>query len=103
MPLTALPWETIGPGALLTLAVILILTGRLVPRASLMDKQREADNWRQAHERSEAARQIEQQARAESQSQVSELLAHARTTQAFIAALQSHAAPLLRDRGEADS
>jgi hypothetical protein len=46
-----------GPTALLTLVVLLVLTGRLVPRSTLTDMRDERDMWRAAHTTSEAARQ----------------------------------------------
>ncbi|MEU3826438.1 hypothetical protein AB0F36_14135 [Streptomyces sp. NPDC029080] len=48
-----------GLGALLTLVVLLILTGRLVPRRTHEDVLADRDNWRQAYLQSEAARQLE--------------------------------------------
>jgi hypothetical protein len=50
-----------GPTALLALVVLLVLTGRLVPRATLEDMQRERDTWRAAHTESEKARQAERE------------------------------------------
>ena len=48
-----------GLGALLTLVVLLILTGRLVPRRTHEDVIADRDNWRQAFLQSEAARKEE--------------------------------------------
>lgn len=57
----------IGLGALLTLVVLLILTGRLVPRRTHEDALSDRDNWRSAFMESEAARKVEHE-------QVEELL-----------------------------
>lgn len=40
-----------GPGGLLTLVVLLVLSGKLVPRSTLRDTQRERDQWRVAAEK----------------------------------------------------
>jgi hypothetical protein len=66
-----LPVTEAGPTALLALVVLLILTGRLVPRSTLQDMREERDTWRAAHTESETARQAERE-------QVGELLEMAR-------------------------
>jgi hypothetical protein len=48
-----------GAVALLTLVVLFILTGRLVPRKTHEDALADRDNWRQAYLESEAARKVE--------------------------------------------
>jgi hypothetical protein len=48
-----------GLGALLTLVILLILTGRLVPRRTHEDTLADRDNWRQAYLESEKARKVE--------------------------------------------
>ncbi|MGW5130345.1 hypothetical protein [Streptomyces sp. NPDC004135] len=48
-----------GATALLVLVVLLILTGRLVPRRIHEDAIADRDNWRQAYLESEAARRVE--------------------------------------------
>jgi hypothetical protein len=48
-----------GLGALLTLVILLVLTGRLVPRRTHEDALADRDNWRQAFLESEAARKVE--------------------------------------------
>ncbi|MFB6811257.1 hypothetical protein [Streptomyces sp. NPDC056387] len=62
----------LGVSGLLVLVVLLILTGRLVPRSTLLDMREERDTWRAAHTESEAARQAER-------AQVTELLELSRT------------------------
>lgn len=51
-----------GPDALLTAIVSAvvwaILTGRLVPRSTLLDMRQDRDYWRTAHETSEGTRTI---------------------------------------------
>jgi hypothetical protein len=56
-----------GLGALLSLVVLLILTGRLIPRRTHEDAIADRDNWRSAFLESEAARKVEHE-------QVEELL-----------------------------
>ncbi|MFD8199963.1 hypothetical protein [Streptomyces sp. NPDC059701] len=48
-----------GLGALLSLVILLVLTGRLVPRRTHEDVLTDRDNWRQAYLESEAARRVE--------------------------------------------
>ncbi|MEV6569915.1 hypothetical protein [Streptomyces sp. NPDC051577] len=55
----------LGVSGLLVLVVLLILTGRLVPRATLLDMRQERDTWREAHGVSETARQAEREHNAE--------------------------------------
>ncbi|MFJ7990318.1 hypothetical protein [Streptomyces sp. NPDC096351] len=62
----------LGISGLLALVVLLVLTGRLVPRSTLQDMREERDTWRAAHAESEAARQAERD-------QVTELLELSRT------------------------
>lgn len=70
----------LGVSGLLVLVVLLILTGRLVPRATLQDMREERDTWRAAHTESEAARQAERE-------QVTELLELSRTAGHVLTAL----------------
>lgn len=54
----------VGPWGLVTLGVLLVMTGRLVPR-STVEREREllerrAEDWRAAHELTEAAREVQQ-------------------------------------------
>lgn len=56
-----------GAVALLVLVVLLILTGRLIPRRTHEDTLADRDNWRRAFLESEAARKVEHE-------QVEELL-----------------------------
>ncbi len=79
-----LPIAPIGAGGLLTLFVLAILTGRLVPRRNIEDVLHDRDEWRAAHRISESAR-------AEQQAQVDELLEHARTTDAVLRSIQGAA------------
>jgi len=49
-----------GAAALLALVILLILTGRLIPRRTHEDVISDRDNWRSAFLQSEAARRVEQ-------------------------------------------
>lgn len=81
-----------GAAALVTLVVLLILLGRLVPRSVLQDVRAdrdariaeiaaERDTWRDAHKESEAAR-------IDAQSQVGELLELSRTADHVLRSLR---------------
>lgn len=65
--LAGLGISQLGAGAILAIVVLLILTGRLVPRSTLEDVRQERDTWREAHGVSEEARHV-------AQGQVGELL-----------------------------
>lgn len=50
----AIPWTVIGgltPSALLSIVVVLILTGRLVPRATYQELHDQKKHWREAAEK----------------------------------------------------
>lgn len=44
--IVGIPLEILAPSALAGLAVLLVLTGRLIPRSTYDDKAHEADEWR---------------------------------------------------------
>lgn len=69
-----------GSVVLLTLVVLLILTGRLIPRRTHEDVLADRDNWRQAYLESEKARTVEHQ-------QTGELLEMARVGGRILTAL----------------
>ena len=75
-----IPAESLTLSGLLGLAVLAVLSGLLVPRRSLTDKQRESDHWR-------AAWELAEKARGEQAEQIRELAELARTTNAMISAL----------------
>ena len=64
----------------MTLFVLAILLGKLVPRRTMEDVVKDRDEWRASHRISELAR-------TEQQRQVEQLLEHAKTTDAFIRSL----------------
>jgi hypothetical protein len=78
--LATIPLDVAAPSVLLGILILLILTGRLVPRRTMEDAIHDRDEWRAAH-------RISEQARVELAEQLGELLEHARTTNAFIAAI----------------
>ena len=86
---------TISSAGLLGIAVLLILTGRLIPRATYKDKSEEADRWRRAYEAEKTARGI-------ADAQTNELLEVAKTTHAIIAAMASTSERLVRS-GDSDA
>lgn len=85
-----------GAGGTLTIVVLLVLTGRLVPRRSLEDARADRDarlaEWRQQVEQWREAYQIECRARQELAAQVDELLEVARATDRMVQVMQSHIA-----------
>lgn len=68
-----------APG-LLGIFVLLLFMGRIVPRSALLDKQNEANQWREAYE-------AERTARASSDAQTVELLEVSKTTHAISVAM----------------
>lgn len=60
------------PAGLLLITVLMILTGRLVPRATYLEKVKEAEQWRAAYE-------LERTAHSASDAQTRELLELAKT------------------------
>jgi hypothetical protein len=76
----------VGLGALLTLVILLILTGRLIPRRTHEDVLADRDNWRQAYLESEKARTAEHQ-------QTGELLEMARLGGHILTALPNPGQP----------
>lgn len=76
-----LPLADIGYGAIVTLVILLVLTGKLVPRRVLEDAFRQRDNWQAAAERKDETIGVLSQ-------QVGELvLEHAKSTEQLIRAL----------------
>ena len=85
-------WETIGPTGLLAVAVVLVLTGKLIPSKTSRlaheaferenDRlQEEVREWRQAYRTVEEAQRM-------SARQLEEMLEYARATDAVLRALQ---------------
>lgn len=70
------------PSVLLGVAILLILTGRLIPRFFLDRADCDAERWKKAYETAEEARRT-------SDAQVIELLEMSRTAHAIITAMSS--------------
>jgi hypothetical protein len=68
------------PAGLLLIVVLMVITGRLVPRYVYQQKADEADRWRAAYE-------VERTARATSEAQTRELLEMAKTSEKFFSAV----------------
>lgn len=77
-----IPVSVLSASALLGLTVLLLLTGKLVPRVYLKDKMDEVERWREAYEKEREARSI-------ADAQATELLEVAKTTHAIISAMAS--------------
>lgn len=82
MDLTSIPWPQLGAGGLLTVAVGMILTGRLVPRSI-------SDKW-------ESAYRVERELNREQAAALAELTEMGHTT---VALLQSITSEKTADRG----
>lgn len=82
--INGIPLLGLSSPVLLGFAILLLLTGRLVPRLTYRDKAEEAERWRQAYE-------TEREARALSNKQTIELLEVTRLTNDIVtAAFGSH-------------
>lgn len=82
-------WEgitvgTLTPPVLLGITVLMLLKGYLVPRSTLQDKQKEADQWREAYE-------LERESRTTADAQNRELLEVAKASAGFLKAVSEHA------------
>jgi Fe-S cluster biosynthesis and repair protein YggX len=53
--MAAVPWSDLGAGGLVVLAVLLLLTGRIVTRAVYEDMVRQRDKWETAWQASQRA------------------------------------------------
>lgn len=89
-----IPIRDLTAPTLLGILVLCIIFGRLVPWTVLRDARAEAERWRLAYE-------TERSARAISDSQTSELLESARTTESFIRAVFANSAKIAQT-GEPD-
>lgn len=87
-----IPVNDFAAGTLVGIAVLLIFTGRLVPRHFWKDKSAEADRWRLAYE-------IEREARITSDEHNNELLELAKTTHAIVVAAFTPSVTLKKEGG----
>jgi hypothetical protein len=83
MEVADLPLVGLTAPALLGLAMLMLLTGRIVPRPTYRDKAEEAERWRAAYE-------TEREARALSNRQTIELLEVTKLTNAIVVAAFGH-------------
>lgn len=77
-----LPVEVWAPSGLLTVAILLLLFGKLWTNAAYQQKVRECEKWEKAYERSEGARAL-------SDAQTSQLLEQAKTTHSMVVAMNA--------------
>jgi len=80
-----IPFGNLTAPALVGIAVLLVIFGRLVPWYIYKEKVKEAENWRKVAE-------TEREARVASNAQTAELLELARTTHAIVIAVFGNAA-----------
>jgi hypothetical protein len=78
--LDGVPITGLTAPALLGIAVMMLLLGRIVPRSTFDEKAKEAEHWRLAYEK-------EREARATSDAQTVELLELAKTTHNLMVAV----------------
>lgn len=78
--LEGIPLADLTAPTLLGVAVLLLLFGKLVPRATLMDKTEEAQRWREAYEKERAAHAL-------SEAQTTQLLELSKTTYNVLVAM----------------
>jgi hypothetical protein len=71
---------------LVAVFVILLFTGRIYPRSTIDEKNREAERWRKAYE-------LEREARSRAVEQTADLLEMAKTTNAIVTALFQNTRP----------
>lgn len=95
--LDGIPIGDLTAPSLLGLAVLLLMTGRIVARSVYQDKAAEAEKWRLAYEK-------EREAREASDAQTAELLEVTKTTHAFITAIFYNSERIRRSgEGEPDA
>ena len=82
--LDGIPLLDLTPSVLLGIVVLFVILGRLVPRATLVDKAAEAERWRLAYE-------AERQARTLADAQTTELLEVAKATHGILDAIVNEA------------
>lgn len=88
-----------GAAGIVILAVVMVLTGRLVPRRTHEETRADRDEWRRAFLDSEAARQVQATAQRVQAEQLEQLLESARATEKVMTAIRDTMARLEgRDR-----
>lgn len=92
--LLGIPLSGMTAPALLSVAILMLLTGRLWTNAAYQQKVKEAEHWRQAYE-------AEREARITAEGQNGELLELAKTTYSFITATFANSERIARS-GEPD-
>lgn len=93
--LEGIPLVGLTAPTLLGIAILLLLTGRIVPRTTLQDKAQEAADWKAAYEK-------EREARVSSDKQTAELLEVSKTTHSISVAMFDVVRRSLRQSGGAD-
>lgn len=79
-----IPVLQLTPSVLVGITVLMLLKGWIVPRSTLQDKQKEADQWHTAYE-------LEREARNTSDAQNRELLEVAKASAGFLKAVSEKA------------
>lgn len=95
MMLENVPLFGLTAPALLGIAVLLLLTGRIVPRSTLRDKDEECQRWQEAYE-------AEREARVVSDAQTAKLLEAVETNRDVVLALFNILKPRSQSGGSSD-
>jgi ABC-type transport system involved in cytochrome bd biosynthesis fused ATPase/permease subunit len=77
-----------GAVGIALIAVLMVLTGRLVPRRTHEETRADRDEWRKAFQDSEAARQVQATAQRVQADQLDQLLESARATEKVMTAIR---------------
>jgi len=95
MDVLGIPVSTLTPSALLGVAILMVMTGKLWPNSAYQEIKTERNYWRQAWEK-------EREARITSDTQTAELLEVSKTTYAFVQAVFRNS-ERIRQSGEPDA
>lgn len=90
--LDGIPLTDFSAPTILGIAILLLLFGKIVPRSTLADKERESERWRLAYE-------AEKEARITSDAQTAELLEVAKTTNSIVVAMYGTAERIRQTSG----
>jgi len=93
MTIWGLEFADVSASVILGFCVILILTGRLIPRTTHQEKVNEAERWRSAYE-------VEREARSAAEAQTQELIERTRSIHDNLHVKQGSTGTLLTTEGD---